>query len=135
VVPIPGVQKIHEIEEIIQVVEGPRQMTEAEPEEMQQLKQKLGKTFCRRCDYCQPCTAGIPIALVLDTKSLIQKTSPTSIFSSPMAVELEKAANCTECGDCEERCPYHLPIRKLIAQNFRLYEKAKKKYLEHAASN
>ena len=30
VVPIPGIEKIHEIEEIVQVLEGPWQMTEAE---------------------------------------------------------------------------------------------------------
>ncbi len=29
---------------------------------------------------------------------------------------IEKARTCIECGDCEERCPYHLPIRKLVVE-------------------
>ena len=133
VVPIPGVQKVHEIEEIVQVLEGPWQMTEAEQEEMQRLREELGKTFCRRCDYCQPCTAGIPIALVLDIKSLIGKTHPEGVFSGRMAGELEKAANCQEDGECEKRCPYHLPIMALVKENFSIFEKAKKKYQEQVA--
>jgi predicted aldo/keto reductase-like oxidoreductase len=91
-----------------------RKSLAAEEKEMERLRNELGKVFCRRCDYCQPCTAGIPISLVLDTKSIVEKTSPSTIFSGHMGEELEKAADCTECGDCEERCPYHLPIRELL---------------------
>jgi predicted aldo/keto reductase-like oxidoreductase len=134
VVPIPGIEKIQEIEEIVKLLEGPRQMTKAEQEEMQRLKEKLGKVFCRRCDYCQPCTAGIPISYVLDIKSLIKKQPPERVFLGPASGNIEKAANCQECGECEKRCPYHLPIMALVKENFSLFEKAKKKYLEQVAS-
>ena len=32
---------------------------------------------------------------------------------------LERASNCTECGDCMTRCPYELPIPDLIRENLR----------------
>jgi len=129
VVPLVGIQKIWEIEEIVRVIEGPPLMTTAERTEMQQIKDKLGKVFCRRCDYCQPCSADIPISLVLDTKSIIQKTMPDGIFTGPMAERLQKAADCTQCGDCEPRCPYHLPIREMVANSFALFDEAREKYL------
>lgn len=41
---------------------------------------------------------------------------------------MEKAAACIEDGECEARCPYYLPIREMIAENYKLYEAQKKKY-------
>ena len=118
VVPIVGIQKLHEIEEIVQVMGSSPQMTGAELNEMQRLREELGNSFCRRCDYCQPCTAGIPISMVMATKSLLRNMPPQRIFVDAPADAFAKAANCTECGDCEERCPYHLPIREMIAENY-----------------
>jgi hypothetical protein len=43
VLSIPGIQRIEEIDEIIQVFRGPRQMTRAEQREMQRLREKLGR--------------------------------------------------------------------------------------------
>ena len=39
---------------------------------------------------------------------------------------MAKAANCTECGECEARCPYHLPIREMINENYTLFEQVRK---------
>jgi len=134
VVPIPGIEKTHEIEEIVQVVKGPWEMTAAEQEEMQQLKQKLGTKFCRRCDYCQPCPAEIPISTVMAFPSFVKRLPPQLLFSGWIADMMEKTANCTQCGDCEERCPYHLPIRQMIAEHFSQYEVEKQKYQGQPAS-
>ncbi len=134
VVPIPGIEKIGEIDEIIKVVEGPRQMTEAEQQEMQRLREELGSRFCRRCEYCQPCTEEIPISMVMVSASLAKRLPSRTIFSGAFAQALEKAANCTECGECEPRCPYHLPIREILAQQVEWYQEAKRKYEKQLAS-
>jgi len=130
VVSIPGIERVHEIDEIIQVVEGPQQMTEAEQSEMQRLKDELGTRFCRRCDYCQPCPEGIPISLVMIVTSFVKRLPQESLFSGWIADGLEKAANCTRCGDCEERCPYDLPIREMLEENVNLFQAEKRKYQE-----
>jgi len=134
VVSIPGIEKVHEIEEIMQILEGPQAMTAAEQEEMEQLRQKLGTRFCRRCDYCQPCQVEIPISDVMVYPGLAKRLPPVRLFTGKFAEALEKAANCTECGECEERCPYHLPIREKIAEHVKLYEAGKEKYQEQLAS-
>ena len=134
VVPIVGIERIHEIDEIIQVLNGPWQMTEAEQREMERLREELGTTFCRHCDYCQPCTEEIPISIVMILPSLIKRSLPEWVFSGVIADAAEKAANCTECGECEERCPYHLPIREMIADHVKGYQEDKRKYQEEIAS-
>ena len=45
VVSIPGIEKVHEIEEIIQVFHGSWQMTEAEESEVQRLREEQGTGF------------------------------------------------------------------------------------------
>jgi predicted aldo/keto reductase-like oxidoreductase len=134
VVPIPGIEKIHEIEEIVDIVNGPMEMTEAEKQEMQRLRDELGKRFCRRCDYCQPCSEGISISYVLQTDTLMKRLPPESVFSGRWADVLGKASDCIECGDCESRCPYQLPIRDMIKEFSAVYQEAKKQYQEGAAS-
>lgn len=125
VVPIPGIERIPEIEEIVGVLEGPREMSAAEQENMQRLRQETGNQFCRRCDYCQPCTAEIPISTVMAFPSIAKRMPRESLVSGFLADAMEKAANCTECGDCEERCPYHLPIREMITSYVDLYQALK----------
>ncbi|MGD0275779.1 MAG: aldo/keto reductase [Syntrophales bacterium] len=131
---IPGIEKLHEIDEIVKALHSPMQLTELEKHEMQRLKEELGTRFCRRCDYCQPCTAEISISLVMQNSSFAKRLPQESMFSGWIAEGLEKAENCTDCGDCEERCPFHLPIREMIKESVKQYREAKKKYQELMAA-
>jgi len=135
IVPIPGIEKIEEIEEIVQVLAGSWEMTEAEKREMAQLREELGTRFCRRCEYCQPCTEGIPISMVMNARSFYKRLPVERFFSGMgIAQSIEKAANCIECGECEERCPYNLPIRDMLAEQVEWFEAERLKYPEYTAS-
>ena len=35
---------------------------------------------------------------------------------------VETAKTCIKCGECEERCPYKLPIRDMLVENIGIYE-------------
>ncbi len=130
VVPIPGIEKVHEIEEIIRILEGPRTLTTTEQRNIEKLRQKLSKTFCHRCDYCQPCTEGIPISMVMTIPSFAKRTPPEWIFSGLLAEAVDKAVNCTKCGECEKRCPYSLPIIQIMEGHLNWYQSEKKKFKE-----
>jgi predicted aldo/keto reductase-like oxidoreductase len=134
VLPIPGIEKVTEIEEIIRILEAGEEMTEAERQEMQRIKQDVGSTFCRRCEYCQPCTAEIPISTVMQFASIMKRMPPQRIFTGRIAASLEKAAECVECGDCEERCPYHLPIMEMIGKNAKWYQIEKRMHHDIVSS-
>jgi len=134
VVPIPGIEKVHEIEEIVAVLQGPGEMTAADQREMERLRQELGTRFCRRCDYCQPCTAEIAISTVMAFPGFVRRLPAQTLFAGWIPAIMEKTTECTQCGDCEERCPYHLPIMEMIAEHFSQYEAKKRKYQGQPAS-
>jgi uncharacterized protein len=128
IVPIPGIETISEIEEIASVYEGPIELTAKEKVEMQRLRDELGTRFCRRCGYCQPCTEDIAISTVMIAESFGKRLPPGRFFSDGMAGVIMKARDCSDCGDCEDRCPYDLPIREEIAARADWYEEEKRKY-------
>jgi predicted aldo/keto reductase-like oxidoreductase len=43
---------------------------------------------------------------------------------------MDKATECSECGECEERCPYDLPIREMISERVEWYQEERRKYRE-----
>jgi predicted aldo/keto reductase-like oxidoreductase len=128
IVTIVGFEKIPEIEEIVGIYEGPQAITATEKKKMQKLKDELGTSFCHRCDYCQPCSEGIMISTVMMYPQLVRRLPPEHIFSGFWGQIMEKAEDCIECSECEERCPYHIPIRELLAQYTKQYREDARKY-------
>jgi len=128
VVPIAGVEAIREIEEIVRIVESDWTLTPAEMSEIEQVRAEAGNRFCRRCDYCQPCTAGIPISSVMSYPTMVKRMPPQNLVSGWISEMMEKASTCTNCGLCEERCPYHLPIREMVSENVANYRRNKEEW-------
>jgi uncharacterized protein len=133
VVSIPGIEKISEIEEIVNILETAPHMTPADKKEMKRIKDELGPRFCHRCDYCQPCTNGIPISMVMTAKSFYKRLPPERFYSPMVIPAMEKAAKCSQCGECETRCPYHLPIRDMIAEQVAWFQDLMKKREQETA--
>ena len=61
---IPGMATIEEAKQNISAVDDRSPLTEEEKAKIQQIRESLGTQFCRRCNYCAPCTAGINIPSV-----------------------------------------------------------------------
>jgi len=114
---LAGVEDKGLIDQNWKIFQGDYGMTDRERQELQRISKEFDKRFCRRCDYCQPCPAEIPIQFALGMRSLIKRMGP-AMLQSPMFQKIwEKALNCTECGDCMDRCPYDLPIPDMIKDN------------------
>jgi predicted aldo/keto reductase-like oxidoreductase len=123
VVPDPGIQKVEEIEEIVAIVEsGDWALTPQERQEIEARRTELGTQFCRQCGYCQPCPEEIPISMVMITQGM-WKLWPRETFFEWMGRVIDEARNCVQCGECEEKCPYQLPIREMITENIAFYER------------
>jgi predicted aldo/keto reductase-like oxidoreductase len=47
---------------------------------------------------------------------------------------MKKIPDCIDCGECEKRCPYELPIRARIRAAYERYNAAKKDYQKSTSS-
>jgi hypothetical protein len=122
IITIPGIEKVGEIEEIIKIAESSPKITRAEKLEMKNIRETLGSRFCHRCDYCKPCTVGIPISAVLSIKSFYRRFPSAAFFAPSFVGAMNKATQCSDCGECEKRCPYHLPIREMMKEQVEWYD-------------
>jgi predicted aldo/keto reductase-like oxidoreductase len=110
---IPGMANIKEVEENAAAADS-SELTQEELAECKRIREEMGQTFCRRCGYCAPCPQGIDI-----TYNFILRSYYENYDLQDWAVERYKgmsahSSDCAECGLCESRCPYNLPIRKML---------------------
>ena len=120
-VAIPGMAAEEELEQNIAASSNTAPLTEEELKACEQVRAVLGNDFCRRCNYCAPCTAGISIPNVFLFAGYLERYGLADWARQRYNALEVKADACVECGECESRCPYHLPIRekmKKIAGEF-----------------
>lgn len=113
---IPGMATKAEISQNLEAVCDNRPITEEEKAKIQAIRKELGTTFCRRCNYCAPCTAGINIPSMFILNGYLTRYGLADWAKSRYFAQEHTAADCIECGACEERCPYQLPIRDMLKQ-------------------
>ena len=111
---IPGMADPKELEQNIAAVADTAPITEEEQKKFQAVRDDLGTQFCRRCNYCQPCTAGISISNVFLFQGYLRRYGLGDWAKNRYSALEKKASDCVDCGLCESRCPYNLPIREML---------------------
>lgn len=111
---IPGMAEERELEENLRACCDVSPLSSEEMEEMHAIRKALGTNFCRRCNYCAPCTVGINIPSVFLFAGYLERYDLGDWARERYSTLSVKASACVKCGECETRCPYHLPIRKML---------------------
>lgn len=113
---IPGMADPEELAQNIAAVNDTAALTPAEKEKIQAIRNALGTQFCRRCNYCAPCSAEISIPLVFLFEGYYSRYDLQDWAVDRYNAMAKHASDCINCGLCEPRCPYHLPIRDMLKQ-------------------
>lgn len=111
---IPGMASIKEIEQNVKVAEEKIPITNEELLLCEKIRNEMGQNFCRRCGYCAPCPQGIDIPFCFIQRGYFEKYDMKDWASERYKALNAHAENCAECGICESRCPYNLPIRSML---------------------
>lgn len=109
-VAIPGMYSINEVMRNSEIGNNFQPLSEEEKKALMEEAENLGDNFCRRCQYCAPCTVGIDIPGLFTLDLYLTKYNLVEWAKTRYENSLVKASECIECGDCMSRCPYHLPI-------------------------
>ena len=124
VVPIWGIQRVTELEEILGYEQSPPVLDAELRAAIEKDRKELAGDFCRGCGYCLPCPAEIPIPMAARMAMLLRRAPTAKLLSKTWQEQMSRIENCTECGQCKERCPYELDtpaILKKMYENYKLH--------------
>ncbi len=111
---IPGMDTLEIVDRNTEVGNNLTELTDEERIEIEKESNEIGKEFCRRCGYCLPCTQGIDIPSQFVLESYLKRYNLAD-WARERYQKIEiNASNCIECGECEIKCPYNLPIIKML---------------------
>ena len=111
---IPGMASIKELKKNAAAFSDASPLTPEEKAKCLAIRSQLGTEFCRRCNYCAPCPQGIVIPNVFTFLAYTDRYDLGDWARSRYKVMKAHASDCIGCGSCESRCPYSLPIRKML---------------------
>ena len=111
---IPGMAEVRELEQNLAACSNTEPLADEELKAMDKVREQLGTDFCRRCNYCAPCTVGINSPSVFLFAGYLQRYDLADWAKDRYSTLKVKASACIGCGKCEPRCPYHLPIREKL---------------------
>jgi len=111
---IPGMATVDELAENVKAASFAEPLSEAEYAEIEKIRKDLGTQFCRRCNYCAPCSVGINISGVFLFEGYYSRYNLKDWAVARYTAMPKTASDCIGCGECEARCPYNLPIRDML---------------------
>jgi hypothetical protein len=80
----------------------------------------LADLYCTGCGYCQPCPQEVNIPHVFakynEARVYGMWDAAREAYGSWRWVEGKRADACIECGECEAKCPQHIPIREQLKE-------------------
>ena len=81
-------------------------------------------TSCRYCtDGCQQHISIPDLFATMNTKQIYHDWNADYYYNEVHAPKGRRASDCLKCGKCEQICPQHLPIRQLLEDVAKEFEK------------
>jgi hypothetical protein len=121
---LSGMSTMEQVKENVKLADSAKagSLTRKEKTLINDVKKKY-KTMvavdCTGCRYCMPCPSGVDIPgnfNMLNNATMFGSASTMKMVYKMYMPETERASNCAKCGECEEKCPQHLPIKEKLEE-------------------
>ncbi len=121
VVPIWGIQHMHELEEFLGYEAKPPALDAELLAAIERDKRDLSGNFCRACGYCLPCPVDIPIPMAARMRYCLARMPSAQFLTQEWQEKMSRIERCTRCGACASRCPYGLDTPALLQEMLGCY--------------
>ncbi len=122
---LSGMSNLAQMEDNLSYMEDFQPLSEAEKETCFEVAKLINAQMAVACTACHYCTDGCPMNICIpeyfslyneDMRDDLEHKGWTINFTNynKLAEKFGKASECIACGQCEEMCPQHLPITRLI---------------------
>lgn len=112
---IPGMDTKEQIDANLSILNDPT-LSASQTKELQDIADSLGSQFCRRCDYCAPCPQKIDIPSMFILNGYFSRYNMSEWATNRYQSLKINAGDCLQCGQCELKCPYELPIMEMLKE-------------------
>ena len=128
---LSGMNTVQQVEENAATASTAMPLTPEERERVQRALDEvksLAELYCTGCGYCMPCPHGVNIPANFEYLNYFRvyglKDKAQALYEqlggedSPVAGL--KAEECQHCGECEDKCPQHIPIQQWLEEAARV---------------
>lgn len=126
---LSGLSSEEQVDENIRTMKDLRPLNEQESAALERIKEVfrgMGLIPCTACRYCMPgCPQNILIPRLfacLNARKQFVDWDNSSSYEHYTGTKYGRASDCIGCGQCEEICPQHLPVAKLLGEVARMYD-------------
>ncbi|MCG9479598.1 MAG: aldo/keto reductase [Actinomycetia bacterium] len=128
IIPVVGMESLLQIKQNIAHMGNEQTLNKQDLEKISSIRKELGDRFCRGCRYCMPCPQGIDIYELNFLKVVYDQFPIHEYLTRKRTEAVKQLDDCTQCGQCEEQCPYGLDIVDMMSENRDFYFKKLKQY-------
>ena len=119
---LSGMNSLEQMEDNTSFMSGFTPLNEEELSFMEHAAEIINRNILVPCTGCSYCTDGCPKNIAIPKyfsllnaeyqEKGVEGWRPQQNYYRNLISEFGKASDCIKCGQCERKCPQHLPIRK-----------------------
>ena len=127
---LSGMSDLEQMKDNLSYMRDFKPLNETELAAVNKVKEIFHKMNMIPCTACRYCVEGCPkqisipdLFAIMNIKQLHHDWNADYYYEEVHTAPSRRASDCLKCGKCEKICPQHLPIRKLLEEIAKEFDK------------